>query len=288
MLHQAAPAKINLFLHAGAQREDGYHELESLVVFTGIGDDLTFDNAGEAADALSLDIAGPFAAALKNEPDNLVLRAARALGGHGGARITLTKNLPVASGIGGGSADAAATLRGLMQLWKLTVPPQALHDIALSLGSDVPVCLASAPAWMTGRGEHIQAVNLNVNTAMVLANPGMSVSTAQVFANLDDRTGMGAINPDRIRSTDELCEYLKDTRNDLEAPARELAPVIGDVLDALSKSGALLARMSGSGATCFGIYEDDAAANKAASVISKAQPNWWVKPTNIASSLPSA
>jgi len=281
LLHEAAPAKINLFLHAGAQREDGYHELESLVVFTGIGDDLTF----EAADALSLALDGPFAAALKNEPDNLVLRAARALSAHAGARITLTKNLPVASGIGGGSADAAAALRGLMQLWKLAVPPQALHEIALSLGSDVPVCLASAPAWMTGRGEHIQAVHLSVNAAMVLANPGVSVSTAEVFANLEDRTGMGAINPDRIRSTQELCEYLKDTRNDLEAPARAIAPVISDVLAALSKSGAMLARMSGSGATCFGIYENDAAANAAAVAISKTQPGWWVKATNIASSL---
>jgi 4-diphosphocytidyl-2-C-methyl-D-erythritol kinase len=283
LLHQAAPAKINLFLHAGAQREDGYHELESLVVFTGIADDLTF----EAADTLSLVLDGPFAAALRNEPDNLVLRAARALGAHGGARITLTKNLPVASGIGGGSADAAAALRGLMQLWKLTVPPQALHGIALSLGSDVPVCLASAPAWMTGRGEHIQAVNLPVNAAMVLANPGVSVSTADVFANLEDPTGLGAINPDRIRSTQELCEYLKDTRNDLEAPARAIAPVIGDVLAALSKSGALLARMSGSGATCFGIYEDDAAASAAAVSIAQAHRDWWTRPTQVSTITPS-
>ncbi len=191
---EAARAKINLFLHAGAKRADGFHELESLVAFADIGDALSF----EAAEGLSLATDGPFASAIRNEADNLVLRAARALAAHAGiaphAKITLTKNLPVASGIGGGSADAAAALRGLARLWKLELPLHDMAGIALPIGSDVPVCLASRPAWMTGRGEHLTPMALP-HVAMVLVNPGVAISTAEVFANLHARSGTGTPKP---------------------------------------------------------------------------------------------
>lgn len=274
-MRESAKAKVNLFLHAGARRADGFHELESLAVFAEAGDALSF----ERADTLSLAVEGPFAAGLQNEPDNLVLRAARALAAYAGiephVKITLTKNLPVASGIGGGSADAAAALRGLCKLWNLSPPRDDLHEIALSLGSDVPVCLMSKSAWMTGRGEHVSPVSLP-RVPMVLVNPGVSVSTADVFSRLKSRTGVGATKPDAIHSTAELVSYLKTTTNDLEAPAREIAPVIEEAITALLNTGALLARMSGSGATCFGIYGSDAGAAKAADAIAKARSGWWV------------
>ena len=274
-MRESAPAKINLFLHVGSRRADGYHALESLVAFADVGDALSF----ERADALSLSINGPFAASLENEPDNLVLRAARALAAHVGveprAKIALTKNLPVASGIGGGSADAAAALRGLCKLWNIS---PALNEIALPLGSDVPACLMGKSAWMTGRGEHATPVSLP-RIPMVLVNPGVPISTAEVFAKLVSRTGTGASRPGAIHSADELVAYLKTTANDLQTPASEIAPVIEETLTALLNCGALLARMSGSGATCFGIFGNDADAERAANTIAKARKGWWVRST---------
>lgn len=275
-MRESAKAKVNLFLHVGARRADGYHELESLAVFAEVGDALAF----EPDTALSLAIDGPFAAGLQSEPDNLVPRAARALAAHAGreprAKITLTKNLPISSGIGGGSADAAAALRGLCKLWNLSLPHDELHRIALSLGSDVPVCLESKSAWMTGRGEHIEPITLP-RIPMVLVNPGVSVSTAEVFRRIKSRTGVGAAKPGAIHSANELIAYLKTTINDLQAPALEIAPAIGEALTALRNTGAPFARMSGSGATCFGIYESDAAAEQAADAIAKARTGWWSK-----------
>lgn len=274
-MRERAKAKINLFLHVGARRADGYHALESLVVFADVADELSF----EPAAAISLSIDGPFAGVLKNEPDNLVLRAAHELAAHtsttAGARITLTKNLPVASGIGGGSADAAAALRGLAQLWNVHAP---LQEIALSLGSDVPVCLASTPSWMGGRGEEVSPADLPLHIPLVLVNSGVAVSTAAVFERLDARTGIGeAEKPANIHSIPALVEYLEDTFNDLESPSCTLAPAISESLSALKGSGALLARMSGSGATCFGIFENDVLAESAAKEISFAHKEWWVK-----------
>lgn len=289
VLRVAAPAKINLFLHVGARRADGYHALQSLVCFSDAGDVLTF--AEDSALSLSLD--GPFAAALAPESDNLVLRAARLLAGRAGcaqgAAIALTKNLPVASGIGGGSADAAAALRGLVRLWDLTLSPASLREIALSLGSDVPVCLASMPALMEGRGEHVTPVGALPSAAMVLVNPGVAVSTAEVFRRL------GRTASDEIMSSpsppaagwsdlDDLLRYLSRTRNDMEAAALAIAPEIGSVLAALRAHGALLARMCGSGATCYGLFESDAAAAKAADTILSANPQWWAVATRIAGS----
>lgn len=277
-----APAKINLFLHVGEQRSDGYHALESLVVFADVGDELLI----EPAKAFSLTLDGPFGAKLADEGDNLIAKAARALGAKAGrspdVRITLTKNLPVASGIGGGSADAAAALRGLVQFWDLKIPHDELHTIAESLGSDVPACLLSETLWMTGRGEGIQPVPGLPPAPLVLVNPGVAVSTARIFANLKNRVGVGqAAKPKADLSVLALADYFKSNRNDLEKPAREIAPAIDEVLQAISHSGALRARMSGSGATCFGLFADDKSAETAAAKIAEDHPDWWVKKARI-------
>jgi 4-diphosphocytidyl-2-C-methyl-D-erythritol kinase len=273
----SAPAKINLFLHVGQKRADGYHELESLVVFARVGDELAFEHADE----ISLAIDGPFADVLEPGPDNLVLKAARALAAHAGihkgARITLTKNLPVASGIGGGSADAAATLRGLARLWDLNVTPEQLRKIGEALGSDVPVCIGCAPAWMEGRGETVTELSGVPEVPMVLVNPGVAVPTGKVFAALKERRGVGLPLPQAMKSASELVAYLKTTANDLEAPAGKIAPVIGEVLDALAaQPGVQLARMSGSGATCFALFNSGAAARSAATALRAQNGNWWV------------
>jgi len=277
-----APAKINLFLHVGAKRADGYHELESLVFFAKLGDELVF----EPADEISLAVEGRFAEALSHDPDNLVLKAARALADDAkirkGARITLTKNLPVASGIGGGSADAAATLRGLARLWDLQVMPERLHQIGQSLGSDVPVCIGSTPAWMEGRGEKLTRLDGFPQAAILLVNPGVAVPTGKVFAALKARRGIGLPLPPAMTTANELVAYLKNTANDLEAPAREIAPVVGELLDTLAaQPGALLSRMSGSGATCFALFENNQAAIAASRALNVRNPGWWFATSRI-------
>jgi 4-diphosphocytidyl-2-C-methyl-D-erythritol kinase len=273
---EQAPAKINLFLHVGARRDDGFHPLQSLAVFTDMGDRLAIAPGRE----LSLQIEGPFAKGLQAESDNLVLRAARALGTQG-ARLTLTKNLPVASGIGGGSADAAAALRGLNQLWNAGKQQTDLCAVAAGLGSDIPVCVLSSAAFMEGRGEILRAPEAMPRIPMLLVNPGVAVPTKDVFAALMERSGADMSLPrGRFQDTADLLRFLEITRNDLEAPALALQPVIGEVLAAIcALPGALLARMSGSGATCFGIFADDAACARGAEVLRQATPGWWVAPT---------
>lgn len=285
MLRVAAPAKINLFLHVGPRRADGYHALQSLVCFAAAGDVLSF----ASADTLSLSIDGPFAAGLQGEGDNLILRAARALAAQTGivkgAAIALTKNLPVASGIGGGSADAAAALRGLVKLWDVQISDDDLHTVALSLGSDVPVCVASRPAMMAGRGERVTPVAALPLLPMVLVNPGVAVSTGEVFRRLA-RTAEDVLPPlppyPECGDAAALLGFLAQTCNDMEPAARAIAPVIGEVLSALTASGAMLARMCGSGATCYGLFESDAAAQAVARTIRDAHPSWWVVATKIA------
>jgi 4-diphosphocytidyl-2-C-methyl-D-erythritol kinase len=276
VISERASAKINLFLHVGAKRADGFHPLQSLAVFTDVGDALALDNDN----ALSLAINGPFAAGLDAESDNLVLRAARALGAQG-ARLALTKNLPVASGIGGGSADAAAALRGLNTLWNSGKDTEALRAIAATLGSDIPVCVLSTPSFMEGRGELLRAPQSMPRVPMLLVNPGVAVPTKDVFAALTMRSGVEMTLPrGRFRDTADVLRFLETTRNDLEAPALKLQPVIGEVLTAIAAlPGALLARMSGSGATCFGIFADDDCCTRAAQILKKANPGWWVAPT---------
>ena len=274
-----APAKINLFLHVGDRRADGFHPLQSLAVFTDMGDRLDF----APASALSLKVQGPFSAGLDGENDNLVLRAARVLGS-GGAAITLTKNLPVASGIGGGSSDAAAALRGLRRLWNADTDDAVLQALAAGLGSDIPVCVNAETAFMEGRGELLRAAQSMPRIAMLLVNPGVAVPTKDVFAALQTRSGVEMALPQgRFADTADLLRFLDATRNDLEAPARALQPVIGEVLTTIaSLPGALFTRMSGSGATCFGIFADDDCCARAADLLREKHPGWWVAPTWVA------
>ncbi|WP_416464152.1 4-(cytidine 5'-diphospho)-2-C-methyl-D-erythritol kinase [Sphingomonas sp. VDB2] len=278
---EIAYAKVNVALHVRARRDDGYHALESLFVFAEDGDRLQ----GQATDdgAIDLAIDGPFGAALNADGDNLVVRAARVLqaylGEQRGAAIRLTKYLPVASGIGGGSADAAATLRLLMRLWDVRIEAGELAGLALDLGSDVPACVASVTQMVAGRGERLarHAVDGLEGCPMLLVNPGVGVSTAQIFAGWD-RVDGGPLDGSSL-------DVLRDGgRNDLEAPALAIAPVIGDVLAMLAaQEDLLLARMSGSGATCFALFRSDRALAAAAQAVRQANPGWWVMETRIRS-----
>lgn len=275
-LVEFAPAKLNLFLHVGDKRADGFHALESLVVFADIGDQLRI----EPADVFSLVLDGPFGSALLDEKHNLIARAAHLLAQQVGQvpnyKITLTKNLPVSSGIGGGSADAAATLRALATLWK--VERQALYPLAEQLGSDIPACVTSQSLWMAGRGEILSDVATLPRAHLLLVNPGIAVPTGQIFSSLHQRSGVGqALPPPQGASLIDLIDYLATTQNDLESPARALQPAIGDVLQTIAQSGAALTRMSGSGATCFGLFADQASAETAARKIQAAKAQWWVK-----------
>ncbi len=270
-LVEAAPAKVNLFLHVIGRRADGYHLLDSLVVFAAVSDVLR----AEPSDRLSLDVDGPFAAALVGESDNLVLRAARALAPAGaGARLVLTKNLPVASGIGGGSADAAATLRLLCRLWRLSPSAQELARMAEALGADVPVCLAGRPSRMGGIGELLEPAPELPRCGIVLINPGVGVSTADVFRSRRGDWSSPANLPASWPNIAAMAADMQSLRNDLERPALSLQPVIGDVLAALAAlPGCRLARMSGSGATCFGLFDGPEAAASAAERLQRS--GWW-------------
>ena len=258
-LSEPAAAKLNLALHVRGKLADGRHALETIFAFCVDGDRVE----AEPGDTFELEVAGPFAAGVGSSDDNLVLRAAKRLaevgGIDGGAKLQLTKNLPVASGIGGGSADAGATLRLLTRMWRLD--PHYAESIAPELGSDVPACLLSLPARGEGAGDQLQLLDLGAsNVPVLLVNPGTPLSTAKVFACWDgiDR---GA-----------LADW-RDSRNDLEEPARRLVPEIGSVLDWLKgRRGADVSRMSGSGATCFALFDDEESRDEAAA---DCPPNWW-------------
>jgi len=264
-----APAKINLCLHVTGQRADGYHLLDSLVVFCGVGDRLH----ASPSEALSLSITGPFAADLPAGADNLVLRAARAFGAT--ASFTLEKNLPPASGIGGGSADAAAALRALQRITGTDGPDATA---VLTLGADLPVCLSSRPARMRGIGDWLSPSPPLPAAHLVLVNPRIELSTPAVFRALAQRENPAL--PKRLPEWPDcasLGAWLAKQRNDLEAPAIATAPLIGTVLDRLQTlENALLARMSGSGATCFALFGSAHAAEAAALTLSAERPEWWV------------
>lgn len=273
-----APAKINLTLHVLGKRGDGYHLLESLVVFAGAGDRLTV----EPADGLSFEVTGPNAAALAGTPDtdNLVLKAAHLLddGAGRGARIILDKHLPVAAGIGGGSADCAAALRALNALWGLGHTPAALAEMGLALGADVPVCVhAPTPKIMSGIGERIAAAPGLPEMWCVLANPGVPVPTGPVFKALDAPPATRDSDtfwPGSLPAPQALARFLGTCRNDLEPAARALVPEVSATVQALAATkGCLLARMSGSGATCFGLYATEADAVAAANTVRR--DGWW-------------
>jgi len=285
-LHEFAPAKVNLSLQIQGRRKDGYHELVSLVVFATVGDQLS---ARKTSSGLNLEVVGANAQALRDEvqhlDDNILIQAARALqrevGADHGADLSLEKNLPVAAGIGGGSADAAAALRLLCSLWDLTIAPKQLAKIALRLGADVPVCLAGHATVMSGVGEVLSSKVSLPNLPCVLINPRVSVPTGKVFAKLNApllAQEDPIICPTDFGSLDSLCRWLESHPNDLEKPAREIEPIISDVLTLLSHVGApRLTRMSGSGATCFGLYETQKNADQAAAAMKAQQPNWWIE-----------
>lgn len=286
MLSRTAWAKINLTLHVTGRRADGYHDIDSLVVFAGVGDRLTF----APDDRLTLEVDGPFAGALSGEStesraasgDNLVLRAARALQDRfavtTGARMHLTKRLPVAAGIGGGSADAAAALLALAELWGLSMDPQTLAQIGGDLGADIPVCLRGRPSLIGGKGDRIADAPSLPPMWLVLANPGVALATAQVFAGLAAPYGRAAPRLEAVPDAAALARYLAGTRNDLEPAARQRVPAIGDLLGEIAATdGCVLARMSGSGATCFGLYATHAAADAAADALRTARPGHWVR-----------
>lgn len=271
---EAAPAKINLYLHVLGRRPDGYHRLDSLVTFADFGDELR----AEPADDLSLRISGPFAPELTGNTDNLVLKAARLLAADRGARLTLAKNLPVAAGLGGGSADAAAALRALRALWTLDVPGAALAALAFRLGADVPVCLAGRTTFVGGAGEDLAPAPQLPPAGVVLVNPGHELRTAEVFAAREGPfSGAGRFDSPP-RDAAALAGVLTTRRNDLEPAAIRLVPAVEAVLAGLRASpGCRLARMSGSGATCFGLYDDRAAANQAAAWLGERERTWWIK-----------
>ncbi|WKL20311.1 4-(cytidine 5'-diphospho)-2-C-methyl-D-erythritol kinase [Agrobacterium tumefaciens] len=278
---EAAPAKINLALHVTGQRADGYHLLETLVAFTEAGDVIRIRDA----DADSFSISGPFGDLLRagDGGDNLVTRATDLLRDalvSTGQRarpvaIHLEKNLPVASGIGGGSADAAATLRGLLRHWHASIDPQRLASLALTLGADVPMCLESRSLVARGIGEDIEAVTDLPELFLVLANPLKAVSTPEIFRRLQTKNNP----PLPERTSGSWMDFLGQSRNDLQPPAQVLLPEIGEIVELLSQEGATPVRMSGSGATCFGIFQSVEAAHKAEMSLRESRPDWYFQAT---------
>jgi 4-diphosphocytidyl-2-C-methyl-D-erythritol kinase len=274
-----APAKLNLYLHVTGRRADGFHFLDSLVAFSDIGDRLRV----APAPRLTLDIAGPFAPGLAQEAlqKNLVWRAAEALAARLGrapdVAVTLEKHLPVASGIGGGSSDAAAALKALAAHWQASLDEGALCAIAAELGADVPVCVVARASFFGGIGDEIAPAPALPASPLLLVNPGIALPTASVF-----RARQGAFSPPARfaaapESIAQLAALLKERRNDLTDAAIALVPAIGDVLARLAaQPGALLARMSGSGATCFALFETAASAEAAARSLKAQEPRWWI------------
>mgnify|MGYP003644693300 CR=1 FL=1 len=279
-LLEKAPAKINLSLVVRGRRYDGYHELNSLVAFADCGDVVSV----READDLRLDLAGPFAKELSADDTNLVLQAIRRFDDYLGVKttghFTLEKNLPVASGIGGGSADAAATLRLLRRLHGREVEQHALASLGLCIGADVPVCLDARPAMMWGKGELIERMEALPGFWFVLINPGVAVSTAAVFAALNAPSLVekqaGPTVP-QFADVTALAQWLDAHGNDMERAAMKIAPAIFDAATALAATrDCRVARMSGSGATCFGIYDDEKSARAAEAALRIVHPNWWV------------
>lgn len=283
-LRLAAPAKVNLFLHVTGRRADGYHLLDSLMAFAAV-----FDVVEVApAEDLSLTVTGPYAAALADlDPaDNLMTRAARTLaevaGVAPGARLTLDKRLPVAGGIGGGSADAAAVLRGLYRLWGLDLDDDMMLALALDLGADVPVCLYGRAANVSGIGEELEPAPPLPAVPMLLVNPGVPVPTPAVFARRSGPFSRPAPVRDAPVNALALANELGGRRNDLERPARAVADAVGEVLGLLTEqSGALLTRMSGSGGTCFALFATTADAERARRTLVAIRPTWWVVRTHL-------
>lgn len=267
-----AHAKVNLWLNVVGRRDDGYHLLDSLVAFVDLADQVEARPDGH----LSLGLDGPLAGTLAGEADNLVLKAARLLADRAGvaprAAIRLVKHVPVAAGLGGGSADAAATLRELVALWRVAMPEEELFDLAARLGADVPMCLAGRTALVSGVGERLTWAPPLPECVVLLVNPGTALPTRDVFA-----ARRGAFSPVRPapgpwRDLAEFAGVLADRGNDLTAAAISLAPLVGQALEMLGRTEARHAAMSGSGATCFALYDSYDSAQRAASALPVA---WW-------------
>lgn len=282
MASRLAPAKVNLFLHVGAPTADGYHPICSLMVFADFGDRVTVD-LGEG----SLAVIGPFAKGLGRESDNLIFKAVRAFVAELGRpmaelAMSLDKQLPVASGLGGGSSDAGAALRLIRDVFAPQIDDASLERVAASLGADGAACLWARPVIAEGRGERLSpAPGLPVLDA-VLVNPGVPVSTPEVYRGLDASGAFGDVTPpplpEAFESPQEVAAWLSMLANDLEAPAIAAAPEVGTVLATLrAEPEALLARVSGSGGTCFALCADDMAAATLAERIQAMAPHWWVR-----------
>ena len=276
-----APAKINLYFHITGRHKDGYHLVDSLIGFTTLGDELTI----RALEPLDIVSNGPFAEGMPPPHKNLVYRAVQLLAQNASnqarAHVTITKNLPVAAGIGGGSSDAAAAIKALSALWNMPHSTVDLYELGLTLGSDVPACLKARTTYARGIGEVLDDAPILPETGILLVNPGVTLMTASVF-----QARRGVFNqPNRFDKSPKdaaaLAALLAERGNDLTDAAISLCPVIRNVLTALEAApGCLLARMTGSGATCFGIFDDLAAAEAAAPAV--AQDGWWVAPTELA------
>lgn len=269
-----APAKVNLALHLLGRRPDGFHEIDSLVTFAEFGDRVGIAPSGR----LSLRVSGPFGELIPDGGDNLVLRAAGLLHPHAGAALRLQKNIPVAAGLGGGSSDAAAALRLLSDHWQCPIP--AADRLAL-LGADIPVCLAAASSHVQGIGERVSPVRNLPKLALVLGNPGIPLATAEVY-RASGGTAQSPLPPlPRRMSAAELADWLKSQRNDLQAAAQRICPQIGEMLAVIGQCrNCLMARLSGSGASCFGIFTDAAAARAAASELHGKKTGWWAVATS--------
>ncbi|WP_026318778.1 4-(cytidine 5'-diphospho)-2-C-methyl-D-erythritol kinase [Amorphus coralli] len=284
---ETARAKVNLALHVVGRRADGYHLLDSLVAFASIGDTVTAERRVDGR--VTLTLSGPFADHCPTDSENLILKAEQAVGAlsstraSGGVSLHLDKQLPVASGIGGGSADAAAAIRALVRLQGLRLNGHVLHKVATGLGADVPMCLESRPLRAQGIGDITTPTPALPAAGIVLINPGVAVSTPAVFRALKSRENAPLPDlPACFTDLDALVGWLKDARNDLEPPALTIAPSIASVLTVLRGiPECRFARMSGSGATCFGLFASEAEAMNAAKAIATAHPHWWVAPGGI-------
>ncbi len=283
---ERAPAKINLALHVTGRRADGFHTLDTLVAFADDGDTLDFSRA----DRLQLTVTGPFSGHAPGTADDLAARAAHALreaaGIGDGVAIQMQKNIPAGAGLGGGSADAAAVLRGLNTLWGLGFSAQELAAIGRSLGADVPMCVHSNPLRATGTGETVRQITLPPDLPLLLVWPGIMVSTTNVFSELGGKFGTALpVIPDAWPSIDAFTDWLTQAGNDLEAPAIRLEPEIGTVRDAIAaQPGCRIARMTGSGSACFGLFSSKEVAARAGTAIAKNRPHWWVQPVSLPAS----
>ena len=276
MIERFAPAKLNLCLHVTGQRKDGYHELDSLVLHLDHGDWISV----EPADDISLSLSGEFCEGVPLDGRNLVLKAAHLLTerahGYAGAKLSLVKNLPSAAGIGGGSSDAAAALHLLSRLWNVALPDELILS---TLGADVPVSMSFELSRMAGIGERLTRLGEPPELNFLLVNPGVNLPTAKVFAALEHKNNlpMPAALP-QLKCAEHWFAWLESQRNDLEAPAITLQPIIGEVLEVLrAYSGVRLSRMSGSGATCFALFASKKDVQRAEAYFQAKQPNWWVK-----------